>query len=103
MAKKAKAETVEVAPQEVAVKTAPKPTKESWEIKDRMYYLRGNKTPLTHTIPGKHTRKTLFFLFFKKQVHKKKLDMLQIKTHLLLMNNTESVLWGILYLEMVNL
>ena len=39
MAKKAKAvETVEVAPQEVAVKTPTKPTKPSWEIKDRIYY-----------------------------------------------------------------
>ena len=65
MAKKAKAETVEVAPQEVAVKTAPKPTKESWEIKDRMYYLRGNKTPLTHTIPGKHTKKHSLLYFDK--------------------------------------
>ncbi len=43
MAKKAKAETVEVAPQEVAVKAAlkkeVKPIKPEWEIKDRIYYL----------------------------------------------------------------
>ena len=42
MAKKAKAENIEVAPQEIAVKTATKqevkPTKPSWEIKDRVYY-----------------------------------------------------------------
>ena len=51
MAKKAKAETVEVAPQEVVVKTTPtKPAKPSWEIKDRVYFLKGNKTPLTYTI-----------------------------------------------------
>ena len=44
MAKKAKAENVEVATQEVAVEAAPKkPTKTSWEIKDRMYFLKGNK------------------------------------------------------------
>ena len=45
MAKKAtKAEeTIEVATQEVAVKTAPqKPTKPTWEIKDRNYYFYRN-------------------------------------------------------------
>ena len=64
MAKKAKAvETVEVAPQEVAVKIPTKPTKPSWEIKDRIYYLKGNKSPLTLTIPGKHTRKHALLYF----------------------------------------
>ena len=63
MAKKATAETIEVAPQEVAVKTAPKPTKQTWEIKDRVYYLKGNKSPLTLTIPGKHTRKHALLYF----------------------------------------
>jgi hypothetical protein len=64
MAKKATAETIEVAPQEVAVKTAPqKPTKPTWEIKDRVYYLKGRKTPLTHTIPSKHTRKHALLYF----------------------------------------
>ena len=66
MAKKATAETIEVAPQEVAVKTAPKPTKQTWEIKDRVYYLTGNKTPLTLTIPGKHTKKHALLYFDKK-------------------------------------
>ena len=49
MAKKAKAEeTVEVAPQPVIQKPVePKqPAKPSWEIKDRTYILKGNKTPL---------------------------------------------------------
>ena len=67
MAKKAKAENIEVAPQEVAVKTAPKqevkPAKLSWEIKDRVYYLKGNKSPLTLTIPGKHTKKHALLYF----------------------------------------
>ena len=64
MAKKATAETIEVAPQEVAVKTAPqKPTKPTWEIKDRVYYLKGNKSPLTLTIPSKHTRKHSLLYF----------------------------------------
>ena len=66
MAKKAtKAEeTIEVAPQEVAVKTAPqKPTKPTWEIKDRNYYLTGNKSPLTFTIPSRHTVKHSLLYF----------------------------------------
>ena len=67
MAKKAKAvETVEVAPQEVAVKTASKPTEPTWEIKDRVYYLTGRKSPLTLTIPGRHTRKHALLYFDKK-------------------------------------
>ncbi len=66
MAKKAKAETIEVAPQEVAVKTAPKPTKPTWEIKDRIYYLKNSKSPLTFTIPGKHTKKHALLYFDEK-------------------------------------
>ncbi len=66
MAKKATAEAIEVAPQEVAVKTAPKPTKPTWEIKDRVYYLKGKKSPLTLTIPGKHTRKHALLYFDQK-------------------------------------
>ena len=67
MAKKATAvETVEVAPQEVVTKTPPKPTKNAWEIKDRVYYLKGNKNPLTLTIPGKHTRKHSLLYFDEK-------------------------------------
>ena len=30
---------------------------DGWEIKDRHYFLTGNKNPLTCTIPSKHTRK----------------------------------------------
>ena len=76
MAKKAKAvETVEVAPQEVAVKAAPKkevkPAKPSWEIKDRVYYLKGNKNPLTLTIPSRHTKKHSL-LYFDKESGKQK-------------------------------
>ena len=66
-AKKAPAKKVEVAPQqEVVVKTTPKvqqPVKPSWEIKDRIYFLKGNKSPLTLTIPGKHTRKHALLYF----------------------------------------
>jgi len=66
MAKKAQAEVVEVAPQVVATKVTPKPTKPSWEIKDRVYFLKGNKSPLTYTIPGKHTRKHALLYFDEK-------------------------------------
>jgi hypothetical protein len=68
MAKQAKAETVEVATQEVVTKVAApkKPTKPSWEIKDRVYFLKGKKTPLTYTIPGKHTRKHALLYFDEK-------------------------------------
>ena len=66
MAKQAKAGTIEVAPQEevvTKVATPVKPTKPEWEIKDRVYYLKGNKNPLTLTIPGKHTRKHALLYF----------------------------------------
>jgi len=63
MAKQAKAKQVEVAPQEAAVKSAPKTTKPSWEIKDRVYYLRSNKNPLTLTIPSRHTKKHSLLYF----------------------------------------
>ena len=58
MAKKKKEEQVEE-----VVATAPEPVKvkpvkkDSWEIKDRTYLLKGNKEPLTFTIPSKHTRR----------------------------------------------
>ena len=66
MAKKATAETtVEVAPQPVVTKTPPKPTKPTWEIKDRVYYLKGNKNPLTLTIPSRHTKKHSLLYFDK--------------------------------------
>ena len=75
MAKKAQAENIEVAPQKVAVKTAPKqevkPTKPSWEIKDRIYYLRNNKSPLTLTIPSRHTKKHSL-LYFDEQTGKQR-------------------------------
>ena len=69
MAKQAKAETIEVAPQEevvTKVATPVKPTKPEWEIKDRVYYLKGDKNPLTMTIPGKHTRKHALLYFDNK-------------------------------------
>tara|TARA_R100000808_G_scaffold11706_1_gene29814 strand:+ start:2711 stop:3556 length:846 start_codon:yes stop_codon:yes gene_type:complete len=65
MAKKkttAKAQTVATAPVqetlatnemvEAKVEIKEQPKKDTWEIKDRMYYLTGNKTPLTKLIRG---------------------------------------------------
>ena len=73
MAKQAAAKKVEVAPQEVVtqVTTPVKPAKSSWEIKDRVYYLKGNKNPLTLTIPSRHTRKHAL-LYFDKETGKQK-------------------------------
>ena len=58
MAKEEKQEMVVDKPKKAAapIKTIPV-KKDSWEIKDRQYYLAGGKEPLTLTIPGKHTAK----------------------------------------------
>ena len=42
-----------------AAKAVAKPEvkKDTWEYKDRNYYLIGGKNPLTYTLPSKHTRK----------------------------------------------
>ena len=41
---------------------SPKVKKDTWEYKDRMYYLTGSKSPLTFTISSKHsTRKPLLY------------------------------------------
>jgi hypothetical protein len=47
------------------------PVKPEWEIKDRLYYLTGRDTPLTLTIPGKHTRKHAL-LYFDEKTRKQK-------------------------------
>ena len=41
---------------ETKEKKTPK-KKDNWEYKDRNYYLIGNKTPLTYTIPSRHSRR----------------------------------------------
>ena len=77
MAKTAEAKKVEVAPQKkVAVQkiTAPViPTKQEWEVKPRTYIVKGNKQPLTLTIPGKHTRKSPLLYFDKDQAKQREL------------------------------
>ena len=68
MAKKATAETVEVAPQETAVKTAPvkkENTKPVFEFKDRTYYIATGKSPLVYTIPSKHSQRKPLLYFDK--------------------------------------
>jgi hypothetical protein len=47
------------------------PGKPEWEIKDRIYYLTGRYTPLTLTLPGKHTRKHAL-LYFDEKTRKQK-------------------------------
>ena len=46
---------------------AVKQSKPKWEIRDRVYYLKGNKSPLTLTIPGKHTKKHALLWFDEQQ------------------------------------
>ena len=62
-----KVEKVEEVTQEQAAPVQPKqikePTKPKWEIKDRVYYLTGRHSPLTHTIPSRHTRKHSLLYF----------------------------------------
>ena len=62
-----KVEKVEEVTQEQAAPVQPKqikePAKPKWEIKDRVYYLTGRHSPLTHTIPSRHTRKHSLLYF----------------------------------------
>jgi len=48
-------------------KVKEKPVKENWEIKDRIYYLKNDKSPLTLTIPSKHTKKHALLYFDQEQ------------------------------------
>ena len=61
-------EKKEVVVEETVVETKPvkkekKVEKPKWENKDRTYYLKGTKSPLTLTIPAKHTRKHALLWF----------------------------------------
>ena len=44
-------------------KQVKKPVEITWEVKDRIYYLKGDETPLTLTIPSKHTKKHALLYF----------------------------------------
>lgn len=75
MAKQATAKKVEVAPQKPTVpknKTVEKQqVKPSWEIKDRTYVLARGLSPLTYTIPSRHTSKHSL-LYFDKETGEQK-------------------------------
>ena len=80
MAKKATAKTVEVAPQEIenfneqpSMVETKKPLKPEWEIKDRTYFLKGPHTPLTHTIPSRHSSRYPLIWFDKDENTQKEL------------------------------
>jgi hypothetical protein len=80
MAKKATAETTEVATQEIEnfnkqpkVVEPKKPKKPEWEIKDRTYFLKGSHTPLTHTIPSRHSSRYPLIWFDKNDGTQKEL------------------------------
>jgi len=45
----------------------PKVKKDTWEFKDRNYYLLRNKMPLTHTLPSRHSAKYPLVWFDKSQ------------------------------------
>ena len=75
MATKAQAEEiVEVAPPKVSTKVEKKePAKTSWEIKDRIYFLKTKDNPLTLTIPSKHTKKHALLWFDSKNKKQREL------------------------------
>ena len=58
MAKEKQEEVVEeIKKSTPPIKKAPTVKKDTWEIKDRQYYLTGDKEPLTFTIPARHSRR----------------------------------------------
>ena len=52
---------------ETPVVETPKPKKDSWEIKDRIYYLKGNQKPLSRLIKSSN-----IFYFDKEKRNKRK-------------------------------
>ena len=58
-------------------KKAPAPKqevkKDTWEYKDRNYYLLNNKNPLTYTLPSKHTQKYPLLWFDKEKGYEREL------------------------------
>ena len=55
------------------------PKKPSWEIKDRVYYLKGNKKPLSRLI-----KSAMCIILMKKKAMKESLSIVKIKKLLLL-------------------
>lgn len=72
-AKKAVAKT-EVAPQPITTKKVKvEPAKPSWEIKDRTYILKGSFTPLTSTLPSRHSARFPLLWFDEENGEQKEL------------------------------
>jgi hypothetical protein len=73
--KKAAAQPVAKQVEEVLVKTPVKqqPAKPKWEVKNRTYILKNNKSPLTHTIPSKHSAKYSLLYFDEEEGVQKEL------------------------------
>ena len=46
---------------------------EKWVYKDRNYYLLNNQSPITHTIPSKHTRRYPLVWFDKEKGYEREL------------------------------
>tara|TARA_R110001592_G_scaffold237461_1_gene496676 strand:+ start:363 stop:1181 length:819 start_codon:yes stop_codon:yes gene_type:complete len=68
--KKPAAKAVEAV--ETIVET-PKVKKNTWEIKDRLYYLKHDFSPLTFTLPSRHTRRFPLLWFDEKEGKQKEL------------------------------
>jgi len=70
MAKKATAKQVEVAPQDFEKPSQMVETtmvkEPKWEIKDRVYLLKGSKKPLTYTMPSRHSSRFALLWFDEK-------------------------------------
>ena len=74
MAKKSQAEeNIEVAPQSVVAKKTTTPVKPNWEIKDRLYTLKGKKKPLVFSMPAKHSRKRTLLWFDEEKGYQREL------------------------------
>ena len=58
----------------VKEKPVPTPTKETWEIKDRMYRLKGSKKPLSRMIKSAN-----IYYFDEEKVTKENLSIVKIK------------------------
>lgn len=71
MAKNEETVAEEVTVKKTKKQTKVEPQKPTWEIKDRVYFLKGNKAPLTLTLPSKHTRKHSL-LFFDEETGKQR-------------------------------
>ena len=63
-------------------KKAPAPKqevkKDTWEYKDRNYYLLDNKNPLTYTLPSRHTRKYPL-VWFDPELGYERLQLIMLK------------------------